>query len=164
MQKVIRRTLLAEKQAARRLAKRKDKNIREWAKTSREQVLHARRQETSSIKNARLNRREDYELGPLAPKRDVGDVKDTYGTTDGSRMRSQPIDPRKIEQVLKDVGYEKKWRTVHFVVGDRVVMLEGKDKGRIGYISAIDIPKGEATIEGMNMVRLQQSAQVNLQD
>jgi large subunit ribosomal protein L24 len=154
MQKVVRRTILAEKQAARRLAKRKDKNMRDWAKSTREQVNLTRRQQTDDIKKARANRREDYELGPLAPKRDVGDMKEVYGTLQGNRVKGQPIDPRKIAEVLKDVGYNNMWRTVVFVVGDRVVLLEGKDKGKIGIINNIDVPRGECTVEGLNMVRL----------
>jgi len=152
MQKVIRRTLLAEKQAARRLARKKEKNTFQWARSTREQVLFAREQETKDIKNARHNRREDYELGPLAPRRDVGDAKETYGTLQGNRVRGQPIDHRRIEEVLKSVGYDSKWKIVNFVVGDRVVMLEGPDKGKIGLISNIDVPKGECSVEGLNMV------------
>jgi len=153
MQKVIRRTILAEKLAARRLSKRKDKNQRDWDKSNREQVQYARKLETQDIKIARHNRREDRELGPLAPKRDVGDARDTYGTISGQRIRSQPIDYRKIGKVLESVGYSKKYKVITLVVGDRVVLLEGRDKGKIGVINNVDIEKGECAVEGLNMVR-----------
>lgn len=154
MQKVIKRTLLAEKQAARKLAKRKEANTRIWAKGNREQVNYARKQFTNSIKAERHNRREDYELGPLAPRRDVGDAKETYGTVTGQQMRAEPIDYRKIEEVLKSVGYCKKWKIINLVVEDRVVLLEGRDKGMIGMIQEIDIARGTCSVEGLNMVWL----------
>lgn len=149
MQKVIRRTLFAEKQAARRLAKRKDKSTREWAKTAREQTNYVRKQDTAQIKTARLARQEDWELGPLAPKRDVGNSKDTYGTVTSQRTRPQPLDYRKRDEILKSVG----GRYLNIVKGDRVVLLEGRDKGKIGKITATDPRRGTCTIEGLNMVR-----------
>jgi large subunit ribosomal protein L24 len=148
MQKVIRRTILAEKQAARRLAKRKDKATREWAKITREETNFVRKDESSQIKAARLAQREDWELGPLAPKRDVGDAKDTYGTIISQRTRGQPLDIRKRDEVLKDVG----GRYLNIVAGDRVVLLEGRDKGKIGKITSTDARRGTCTVEGLNMV------------
>lgn len=148
MQKVIRRTAMAERQAARRLAKRKDKAQREWAKSNREQVNFARKDEVAQIKKAKLVRREDYELGPLAPRRDVGDAKETYGTILGQRIRGQPLDYRKIEKVLEPFG----GKYLNIVAGDRVVLIEGRDKGKIGKVSKIDAKNGELTVEGLNMV------------
>lgn len=148
MQKVIRRTVLAEKQAARRLIRRKDKNAREWAKSQREQVLFTRRDEVKQIKEARLARREDWELGPLAPKRDVGDKKDTYGTVNSQRTRGQPLKYSEREEKLKSVG----GRYLNIVKGDRVVLLVGRDKGKIGEIMETDPQRGECKVRGLNMV------------
>jgi large subunit ribosomal protein L24 len=139
---------MAERQAARRLAKRKDKAQREWAKSNREQVNFARRDEITQIKNAKLVRREDYELGPLAPRRDVGDSKETYGTIIGQRIRGQPLDHRKIEKVMEPFG----GKYLNIVPEDRVVLIEGRDKGKIGKVSKIDARNGELTVEGLNMV------------
>lgn len=148
MQKVLRRTVLAEKQAARRLSKRKDKSMREWAKSTREQASYNRKDEINQIKAARLARREDWELGPLAPKRDVGDAKDTYGTIDSARTRPSPLDYRKREEALKQVG----GRYLNIVKGDRVVLIEGRDKGKIGKVTDTDPGKGTCTVEGLNLV------------
>lgn len=148
MQKVIQRAVFAEKQAARRLAKRKDKAQREWAKSNREQVNFARKDEIAQIKNAKQARREDYELGPLAPRRDVGDAKETYGTILGQRIRGQPLDHRRIDKVLEPVG----GRYLNIVTGDRVVLIEGRDKGKIGKVASTDAKKGELTVTGLNMV------------
>lgn len=148
MQKVIQRTILAEKQAARRLAKRKDKIARDWRKSNREQRLYTRSDEVAQIRNAQRARREDYELGPLAPRRDVGSAKETYGTINGQRIRGQPMERVKIEEALKNVG----GKYLNIVVGDRVVLLEGRDKGKIGKITATNLSAAECTVEGLNMV------------
>lgn len=148
MQKVIRRTALAEKQTARRLAKRKEKNARDWAKSNREHALFARKDETTQIKLAKLVRRENWELGPLAPKRDVGSAKDTYGTIGSQRSRGQELAYNNRIEMLKSVG----GRYLTIVKGDRVVLLEGRDKGKIGTVAQTDAARGEVTVDGLNMV------------
>lgn len=148
MQKVIRRTILAERQAARRLAKRKDKLHREWAKTNREQNNYNRKDEISLLKQVRKDRREDWELGPLAPKRDVGDKKDTYGTVSSQRLRGPILEKKDAEEAMKPFG----GRYLNIVKGDRVVLLEGRDKGKIGKIITVNPKSVECTVEGLNMV------------
>jgi large subunit ribosomal protein L24 len=156
MQKVIRRTVMAEKQAARRLAKRKADNARQAAKSEREQARMARSLEVRDIKQAAINRREDWELGPLAPRRDVGTMKDAYATVDGQRLRGPVLPLKEREAIMKAWGGGwGNWKTDHLNIaeGDRMVVLEGRDKGKIGTITAIDIERCEVTLEGLNMVR-----------
>jgi large subunit ribosomal protein L24 len=148
MQKVIRRTILAERQAARRHAKRKETATQEWAKSNREQNTFIRRDITKDIKQRRAERREDWELGPLAPRRDVGDSKDTYGTISTQRMRGPLLEYPERKEALKSMG----GRYLTLAKGDRVVLLEGRDKGKIGKISTIDSKRVECTVEGLNMV------------
>jgi large subunit ribosomal protein L24 len=148
MQKVIRRTVLAEKQAARRLAKRRDTYNREWRKTNREQNTIVRKDVTKDIKQRRAERREDWELGPLAPRRDVGDLKDTFGTVSTHRVRGPIRMHSERKEVLESVG----GRRLTLVKGDRVVLIEGRDKGKIGTITATDRKRAECTVQGLNMV------------
>jgi large subunit ribosomal protein L24 len=148
MQKVIRRTLFAEKQAARRLVKRKEKQVRQWANIMRQQQGSVRKLETSQIKAARLARREDLELGPLAPRRDVGDAKETYGALSPDQIRGMELDYRKRDEILESVG----GRFLNIVKGDRVVLLEGRDKGKIGKIIDTSPKSGTCTLDGLNMV------------
>ncbi|KAH8821187.1 hypothetical protein F5884DRAFT_77577 [Xylogone sp. PMI_703] len=148
MQKVIRRTLLAEKQAARRLARKKDAEHRDWLKSRWEQQIYADRETSKMIKQARLNRREDWEMGPLAPKRDVGDAKETYGSINSQLMRGVELTKEEMDEVLKPVG----GRYVNIVPNDRVVLLEGRDKGKIGKVLSTDPKRNECTVEGCNLV------------
>lgn len=78
----------------------------------------------------------------------MGAAKDTYGTILGQRLRSQPIEREKLEEILKPVG----GRYLNIVVGDRVVLLEGRDKGKIGKITKVEAKHGEVTVGGLNMV------------
>ncbi len=159
MQKVIQRTVQAEKQAARRFAKKKAINAHAWAKTNREQELHKHRDLSRTKREARVARKEDWELGPLAPRRDVGLAKDTYGTVSTYRLRGKELAFEEKEEALAPFG----GRWLNIVKGDRVVLLEGRDKGQIGEISAVDASRVECTVKGLNMVCLESALRLNWQ-
>jgi large subunit ribosomal protein L24 len=148
MQKVIRRTILAEKQAARRLGKKKDKAAFEKRKSAREQVGFFTRDQVKDIRNAKKAQWEDYTLGPLAPKRDAGLAKDTYGTINGQRLKGPDLEGPKRREATKQVG----GKYMNIVTGDRVVILKGIDKGKIGIIHSTNLKAGECTVKGLNMV------------
>ncbi len=148
MQKVIRRTILAEKQAARRLRKRKETRERELRKTNREQNAFIRSEVMQNLKSRRFERREDWELGPLAPRRNVGNKKDTFGTVSTQQLRGPALTFAEQKEKLKDFGGFR----LNLVKGDRVVLLEGRDKGKIGKITATDTKRAECTVQGLNMV------------
>ncbi len=138
---------MAERQAARRLAGRKEKTTRMEGRERRRQDQFSRNQELADVKAARITRREDWELGPLAPKRDVGSQKDTYGTIHTNRMRGQELTPKE----RKEINPEG-WKHSNIVVNDRVVLMEGHDKGKIGKVIELDSKRQEVTVEGLNMV------------
>ena len=93
------------------------------------------------MKNARRNQREDWDLGPLAPKRDVGQNAETYGAMDGRRAR------------LEEVEKEQRIRFWTIVPQDRVVIIQGRDKGKIGVVRSINGKTNGVVVEGLNMVR-----------
>lgn len=150
MQKIFRRTLLAERQAERRLAKRKEKNVKTWLKNNNEQTAYMKKQESLLKKTARVWRREDYELGSLAPKRDVGALKASYGTFDPQISQGPILYRPDMEDKLAPWG----GKYLNLRERDRVVLLEGHDKGKVGKISKIDRSRAEVTVEGLNMVCL----------
>lgn len=148
MQKVIRRSALAKAQAVRRLARRKERDVRITNRSKREQENYVKKEVAIDIKAARLVRREDWELGPLAPRRDVGLKKDTYGTISTNRLRGKELT---LEERLKLNPDGGRYPTI--VTGDRVVLLQGRDKGKIGKVAALDAARQEVTVDGLNMVR-----------
>lgn len=80
--------------------------------------------------------------GPLAPKRDVGERSATYGTISTNRLR--------MPKVLED----KRTRFQTIAPGDRVCMVKGKDKGKIGKVLNLDPETESVTVEGINIVRV----------
>ena len=142
MQKVIRRTALAERQAARRAKVRKSKFDSEKRILDLQDSILRRRSVLQTLKDARIARREDWQLGPLAPRRDVGEQRDTYGASDTRLLRGPELP--KSEQM-------KFWP---IVAGDRVVIMDGRDKGKIGTVRSTDKVRSELTVEGLNKVYL----------
>ncbi|KAK6006325.1 hypothetical protein QM012_006735 [Aureobasidium pullulans] len=134
MQKVVQRRIAAERQALRRAAKQTAKadNAKEWG--SRWQTQSRGKQESIYFKEEKFRRREEYEVGPLlAPRRDTGHLKDTYGT----------VDPSVIQTPKLHWTMYKHFKSP-FAVGDRVLVTKGKDTGKIGTISEISADTGFA--------------------
>ena len=127
--------------------RRKEKAARMAGKERRRHENFVRAQELVDIKASRIARKEDWELGPLAPKRDVGTDKDTYGTIHTNRMRGPELTSEMRNRINPD------WKHMNIVVNDRVVILEGRDKGKIGKVIEVEAKRQEVTVEGLNMVR-----------
>ncbi|GKT50019.1 uncharacterized protein ColSpa_10200 [Colletotrichum spaethianum] len=147
MQKLIKRTAQAEKQVARRIKKRsRVENGTEKAQRFRDQ----RNQLTElnkDVKTARLVRHEKWALGPLAPRRDVFD---SYGALQTNRQgRSTPLKPEEIEARCAWAGG---CQYLNIAVNDRVVLLEGPDKGKIDRIASINLEYGTVTLKDIAKV------------
>ncbi|KAM0795077.1 hypothetical protein BDR22DRAFT_872599 [Usnea florida] len=129
----------------------------------RAQILRTR------IREARVARREDWILGPLAPHRDKGD--NAYGTMSLGEMR--PLKGGMGRAVLTERnrggarisgrrrGKGKKvgmgWSKSLIYEGDRVAVLsdqgpESREFGRIGTVSKVMRAEREVEIEDMNLV------------
>lgn len=82
-------------------------------------------------------------MGPLAPRRDVGTSKETYGTVSVRQMRA----------VAKEKGEQKEWCIRE---GDRVVIVAAKHReaGKIGVVKEVRAEAEECTVEGLNLVCL----------
>ncbi|CAD6505213.1 BgTH12-07979 [Blumeria graminis f. sp. triticale] len=148
LQKILRRSTMAKNQVARRLAKQKAKEERDQRKSDREGAIHHYRLHKDLVSKERLARREDWELAGLAPKRDVGNQKETYGAVDGQLIQGPKLTKEQSEERMKDFG----GRFLSLFIGDRVVLLEGRDKGRIGKVIKIDRDRAECTVEGLNLI------------
>ncbi|MBE3043662.1 50S ribosomal protein L24 [Candidatus Bathyarchaeota archaeon] len=144
MEKLVQRTIKAERHVHKRLA--------EASKTAhrrdlRERVRRAKggvEDINKNIANARRVRHEKWEMGPLAPKRSV---ENGYGiATDHARAGRQAGDflfrPFERERRCEWAGGS---RNLNLVAGDRVVILEGSDKGKIDTIESVSLKT--ATVE-----------------
>ncbi|KAI9760027.1 MAG: hypothetical protein M1835_000257 [Candelina submexicana] len=140
MQKIRQRTANAISQHKRKLAKVREQNAQIQRSIDARQYAPVGLQIQQDLRRARQARREDWELGSIAPRRDVGADTDTYGALDSRRLRG-PEKPEK-ERI-------KFW---NIVAGDRVVIIDGQDKGKIGLIGDVNKKTEEVIVEGLNMV------------
>ena len=140
MQRVLGRTAAAKRQAARRLAKQRAKKFKDDKLDRIDACRQYAKAQSGVLKEARLRRKEDWELGPIAPKRDVGDAAESYGTTD-TRLVQLPTLMKKDRKRTQLIGE-----------GDRVVIVKGRDQGKIGKVSSVDEETGSITITGLNLV------------
>ena len=79
----------------------------------------------------------------------MGDQKDSYGTVNLTRMQGRPLHGKEKWDILNFWG----GKFLNIQVGDRVVILEGRDKGKIGKIKEINPKAADCMVEGLNMVR-----------
>ena len=116
MQKLLRRTELAKRQAARKARAHRAQQEGDISRTYGLEIAQVRKAQVGHINQAKKNFREDWKFGPLAPRRDVGDFKDAYGTVDSQTIQHPTV------------PYSKRARWPHIYKGDRVVILEGPDR------------------------------------
>jgi len=180
--KLAERLRLAQRHTERKDTKRRDKIVHKKRNVARRQLLTVRETFASQLVAAREARRENWELGPLAPRRDVGENARTYGTADGSQLRpvrrpeflytswvDRHLSPAKrmekhgwTQVDMKDVpfGTAYKYRNHtawekkgnFFHEGDRVVVVGGPSTGKVGLIKKVHRKAGLVTISGVNEV------------
>lgn len=141
MHKIVRATTRAKTQARRKIAIEKAKNKIIENVIRRDQEKSRGREIRSMVHAARSARREDWMLGPLAPRRNVGEMKDVYGT----------VGIRQLRGVEKGEGRWKDWCIRE---GDRVAVIGAKqrDRGKIGIVKDVIEKSEECTIQGFNLV------------
>lgn len=146
MQKIIKRTQRAVQRAEKRLER---KTAVDEKRSTKKFIAEKQRQRAAKIGDiaaARKARIEDWNLGPLAPNRAVGRQANKYGA-----MTDMQIQPIKIPKHLR----RKQWPIVE---GDRVTIIKGPDKGKIGVIQSLNKDTETIVIDGLNMVRARQFA------
>ncbi|KAI0011697.1 hypothetical protein F4779DRAFT_174448 [Xylariaceae sp. FL0662B] len=148
MQKILRRVATAERVAAKR---KKIKDLQYNKRTRKEQTLQHREQVyniKTELKAAKQAVRDAWELGPLAPRTDVGDWAGARGAIHETRYGSDDDLP----EVMRNKRCEWAGGASHLnlVIGDRVVLLYGPDKGRIGKVVEVVENRSEVVVEGLN--------------
>jgi large subunit ribosomal protein L24 len=139
MQKVIQRSQLAKRSADRRLQKLAEHHEKGQAWSRRNEAHRLRAYNHGLIKTAREARKEDWARGALAPRRDVGDLATTYGSVGMFNMNG----PERQEK------NKPKWRSI--IEGDRVVVIKGREKGKIAAVTNYDNDRGTVKLDGVNM-------------
>ena len=150
MQKILRRVATAERVAAKR---KKIKDTRYWKKERKENSEEVRQQlqlTDQEFARAKQRVREAWTLGPLAPREDVGAWAGRQGVIHEARYRSYQTLPRALRD--RRCAWAGGYENLNLVVGDRVVLLEGPDKGRIGKIFEIDEDASEVYVKDLNKV------------
>lgn len=135
---------------------------------SKQTVLRGLRWEKGNIQDVKRRAlkeaREDWKLGPLRPNRAVGQEAQTYGAMSQEGMRRPPV-PVRVQknrnEVLEKQGKELKYPIVvddkkyfHIVAGDRVVVIKGREQGKIGTVYDILPESHEVIVKDINKVRL----------
>lgn len=141
MEKVLRATDRAKTQAQRKLLAQRASVAHGKRIKNKGAERQASKDIYSTIITARAMQREDWLLGPVAPRRDVGSSKYTYGT----------ITPRMLR-----TGETTDYHDYCIEQGDRVVVVgkEFRDRGKIGKVTKIVAKEKRCCIEGINLVCL----------
>ena len=140
MQRALRRNILARNQALKRQRKQSEETLREEAHEVRREKFAAARVERSAAKAERTYRREDWMLGPLAPNRLVGKDGGGYGMLDFLSAQAPTVMKREREKY------------VNIVVNDRVVVVSGREKGKIGKVGNVNVERQTVALYDINLV------------
>jgi large subunit ribosomal protein L24 len=144
---------------------RRQKLMRErWE--SRQSHIQRSTWELTNIKKVReqalRNVKEDWRLGPLRPNRAIGIAGEKYGALTGQQAQ-QPEIPvhtwKHRNQVRVKQGLEPEYPLVvddkkyfHIAKDDRVVVIRGREKGKIGVVQSILARTHEVFITDLNKV------------
>jgi len=150
MDKLATRVRQAERQATRRanfICKLKAKRDR------KERLQSFRIHHNQAHKNwvaTRQSIREQWERGPLAPKVDLGNGE--YGTID--QARANPDIPLPEPFLKERCAWAGGITRLCLTPGDRVIIMEGPDNGRIDTIEDIDMKNATLTLKKLHRVAI----------
>jgi large subunit ribosomal protein L24 len=108
------------------------------------------------------NAKEDWKLGTLRPNRAIGPDAEKYGALKGAQIQKPeiPVKTQKNRNAVREKkGLELEYPLVvddkkyfPIVKDDRVVILKGKDAGKIGVVQELVPRTHDVVIKDMNMV------------
>lgn len=143
MLKVVSRAARAKNQAHKVLTRFNKKKESLRLKDDMRQEKNRLRALAAEAQASRKETKEDRMLGPLAPRRALTmEEVEGYGAVAQERIAT--------EYVPKD----KRIRYWNIVINDRVVVLKGQDRHKIGVVKAVDKKRNEVVVGGMNKVHI----------
>ncbi|TGJ85364.1 hypothetical protein E0Z10_g3400 [Xylaria hypoxylon] len=162
MQKIARRVATAERVASKR---QKAKDLKFYKKDKREDTSRNNRHvglALEEIEEAKKAIRDDWAMGPIAPRIDVGDWHNAYGSIGESRFSSSGA----ISLAMRNARCQ--WAggayNLNLANGDRVVLLDGPDKGRIGTVFDINHDTAEVAIKDLNKTNIRLNPHLKVED
>ncbi|KAI0552743.1 hypothetical protein F4679DRAFT_49093 [Xylaria curta] len=148
MQKIARRVATAERVAAKRQKAKTTRFRRHEKKEAFQHNTSQTKVAADDVKTAKQAIRDDWAMGTLSPRLDVGGFHDAHGSISQARY------PGAVSMSLAKRNARCQWAGgayyLNLAVGDRVVLLDGPDKGRIGKISDISHRTAEVTVKDLN--------------
>ncbi|KAE8843608.1 hypothetical protein PTNB73_09327 [Pyrenophora teres f. teres] len=144
--------------------RKKRQELKQARWDSKQAVLQRIMWENEHIKGVRkralATAKEDWKLGPLRPNRAIGPKADKYGALTPPQVQKPQI-PLKTQQNRNEVREKKglpleyplvvdEKRYFPIVKGDRVVILKGKDAGKIGKVRDVVEETHEIVLEHLN--------------
>ncbi|KAG8673558.1 hypothetical protein FPOAC2_07004 [Fusarium poae] len=151
MQKLAKRVAQAQRQAGKRAEKAAKSEQTNYKLRNRQAIRAAVSEVRQNLQDARRARQEDWELGPIAPKRDLG--FNGYGMfTEGVRTdwSNYGLYSPRPEILRKRCAWAGGVKQLNLAVSDRVVIMDGPDKGKIDRIKSINLQAGLVTLESHN--------------
>ncbi|KAF5012875.1 hypothetical protein FDECE_1093 [Fusarium decemcellulare] len=148
MQKLAKRVAQAQRQAGRRAQKAAETEAIGYKLRNRQALRAAVSEVRQNLLDARRARQEDWEMGPLAPKRDLG--FNGYGQfSEGARQdwSNYGLYTPRPEVIQQRCAWAGGVRQFNLAVSDRVVIMDGPDKGKIDRIRSINLQSGHVTLE-----------------
>ncbi|KAG6055924.1 hypothetical protein E4U17_002623 [Claviceps sp. LM77 group G4] len=153
MQKLLKRAQQAQRRARRQLdVKNEGEEVGNRLRT-RHSLREAVEEARQNVLDARKARKEDWELGPIAPKRDLG--FNSYGIASSSIRLDWSNDGRarvRPEILEKRCAWAGEPAKLNLAPGDRVVLLDGPDRGKIDRIEEINESTGTVLLEKRHRV------------
>lgn len=140
MQRILNRKLLARNQALKGSRRQAEKQVSKDNRKARQEAMMTARLERSSVKSERINRREDWMLGPLAPNRAAGKDGGGYGMLSFSSTTLPFVAPSHREEYF------------NFAAEDRVVVVKGRERGKIGKVKETNEERQSLMLTNVNMV------------
>ncbi|KFA61217.1 hypothetical protein S40285_06449 [Stachybotrys chlorohalonatus IBT 40285] len=153
MQKLLKRANQAQRQAQRRATEVAKRDRINAINRNKESLRRANQEVRQNLRDSRQARQDAWELGPLAPKRDLG--FNGYGLLKESARTDWSMDGRlslKPELLEKRCAWAGGSKQLNLAPKDRVVILDGPDRGKIDRIKEINLAVGSVTLENCHQV------------
>lgn len=140
MDKIVRRTTLAVNQAKRKARLVEEREARRETKAYIRARTAYNRIFIDRAKNERIARRQDWFMGPVAPRRDFGQAQGAYGALDAQCLQ------------LPTVPKKSRKRYVELAEKDRAVVIRGPERGKIGTVKEVNEETQCVKLGNVNMV------------